>query len=201
MHSDVTDVPCVELYRLYMKNGDQLALEELYRRTRPIARSLVTRLLGTPAETDDVLQEVWVALLNRNPVITSSFEGYVYRAVLNRTRDLLRARSRRPLLSFGDLEEDEQAAAIRRLLGDASPAETVATKLYVDEQFARSVRLLHNRNADWCKAFVLWFSGLDYGEIATALGVERGRVQKWMQRAFALLQQRVGATTTGEDGR
>lgn len=189
---------CYELYERFWRGGDALAIEIIDRRLRPAARSFLARIFGQSPANDDVIQDVWVALLSRHSHIWNEcFEAFFFQSLRYRAISRLRAELRHGRVLTVGLEDDD-TAAFRRALGERSLEETATTNLYIEHQMARCTRLLEERNPDWLKAFQLWFAGLDYGEIATVLGQRRDCVQQWMHRTFRYLRERMGTTKTGE---
>src|SRR4051794_35427984 len=55
----------VELITAVSKERSQEALEELYRRHRPMLRSVISRVMNSDTDADDVLQDVFIQVWNQ----------------------------------------------------------------------------------------------------------------------------------------
>src|SRR5947199_4780025 len=77
--------------------GDRAALEELFRRHRPVAYRVAHRLLGNEADALDAVQDGFVKALLHLPKFQgrSSFKTWLLRVVSNAALDLGRQRGRR----------------------------------------------------------------------------------------------------------
>jgi RNA polymerase sigma-70 factor (ECF subfamily) len=74
------------------KLGDEAAMDELLRKTVPVARNMMRASIGNAEDAKDVLQkvlwEVWASVRNlRDPV---RYLGWLSRIVVTRARDFLR---------------------------------------------------------------------------------------------------------------
>ena len=80
-----------------LKRGDPLALQRVYNRYETDLLSLARGLLGRTGLAEDVLQDVFVKLLESIDgfELTGSLKGYLARCVVNRARDYQRRARRR----------------------------------------------------------------------------------------------------------
>jgi RNA polymerase sigma-70 factor (ECF subfamily) len=78
-----------------LQNGDSSAMNELVRRFGPSLKSLVSRLTNWSAESDDILQEVFLTAWQKAAAFqgTGSLEGWLRRLAVNRCHNHHRARA------------------------------------------------------------------------------------------------------------
>jgi RNA polymerase sigma-70 factor, ECF subfamily len=106
--------------------GDQAALDRLFDRhltpLRRWARGRLPRWARDLADTDDLVQETLLQTFKRieefEPRRVGSLQAYLRQAVLNRIRDELRRKGRRPESTELDgLEEDRAASPLEQAIG------------------------------------------------------------------------------------
>jgi len=149
--------------------GDRAALSQLYARYGGNVMALLVRMLGSTAEAEELVQEVFVELwrraaqydAGRGAVIT-----WVCTVARSRAIDALRSRARRPA---GEAPADERVAPETerpdRLAAQRAEAVAVA-------------RALSSLGADQRQVLELaYFDGLSQSEIATTLGIPLGTVK------------------------
>ncbi len=70
----------------FLKEGDQSAYTEIFRRYAPLMVSHAYRLLGDRDEANDVVQDVFLALWQRHSSLEliTSLSSYLYTAIRNR---------------------------------------------------------------------------------------------------------------------
>jgi RNA polymerase sigma-70 factor (ECF subfamily) len=146
--------------------GDQAALEQLFRRfLRPLQRWARGRLPAYArdlADTDDLVQDTLVQTFLRidsfEPRGVGAFQAYLREAVLNRIRDEVRRKRRRP--EIGGLDEREADRA-------PSPVEQAIGREAVD-RYERALTRLRPEEREAIIARVEM--GYSYDELAEALG-------------------------------
>ncbi len=155
--------------------GDPLAFDRVVERYQQRVASLANRLLGWTNETDDIVQDVFVSVLNR----VGSFEGrsslwtWIARITINRCRSWQRsAWLRRKLLGGGAVVDGPQE----------SP---VVEHQAVRDETAKLVRVavcaLPNK---YREVIVLrYLEELSIEEVAEMLGLARGTVDVRLTRA------------------
>lgn len=162
--------------------GDPDALAELFRQHAAGLHAVGCRLTGSPADADDLVQDLFVGL----PEALRSFEGrgaldaWLRRIVVRMALMRHRARSRRR-------EEDADAGItddrVSRALGD------IPARLDLDAAIAAlppSLRVV----------FVLReVEGYDYTEIAGFLGIRRNAAEVRLHRARRELRRLLGRDT------
>jgi RNA polymerase sigma-70 factor (ECF subfamily) len=168
------------------RRGDQDAVERLFaRHVRPLQRWASGRLpqwARDMADTDDLVQDALLRTFKRiddfEPRNVGSLQAYLRQAVLNRVRDELRRKGRRPAET--DLDGLELEGA-RSPLEDAIGHEAV-------EQYDRSLRRLKPEDREAIIARVEM--GYTYEELAEVLGKPSAdAARKTAQRALVRLAE------------
>lgn len=168
------------------RQGDLGAFEEIYAAHAGRLYSLVCRMLGNPADAEDLLQDIFLSAHRK----LDSFRGdsalgtWLYRLAMNQCLDYLRSRAARTnqLTSALDEEFGLDDAGSRRL------AEQTLTKMDLERALARL--------PEGCRAaFVLHdVQGLEHREVAEVLGIAEGtsksQVHKARLRLRAILSER-----------
>jgi RNA polymerase sigma-70 factor (ECF subfamily) len=160
--------------------GDPVAYRELVRRHAAPLRHFALRLLKSPAEAEDVVQETFLRLWQRasdyKPQAARA-KTWLYRIAHNLCIDRLRAR--KPL---ADLDSDELppvSAPQGVLLDEKRRAERLEKALAgLPERQAAAVTLVH-------------FEGLSGAEAAQVLDVSEGALESLLSRARRALKQSV----------
>ncbi|MEN9797635.1 MAG: hypothetical protein RL653_1331 [Pseudomonadota bacterium] len=144
-------------------------VEELYRAHRARALAIARRILKDPAEAEDLVQEVFSRLWNGELPFhgRSSCATWLYRVMVNRSINGLRARRRR-----GRLEHEPSGA------GD--PEATAAAR----ERWRQVAGVLGQLSPQHRELLLLReLHGLSYPEIAERLGLPEGTVKSALSRA------------------
>ncbi|MEO0971540.1 MAG: sigma-70 family RNA polymerase sigma factor [Pseudomonadota bacterium] len=159
-----------------VREGDQTAFGELYDRTAALLYGTLRHMLESPAEAEDVLQDVYVSVwlkagdytVERGRVLTWLRSIARYRAI-----DVIRQRRReRPLVDnelerLGDATEPMPSGDERKLalcLGELS----------LDQR--NSIQLAYQR-------------GCTHQEVAATLAMPLGTVKSWIRRALGALKR------------
>ncbi|MFF1614354.1 RNA polymerase sigma factor [Amycolatopsis sp. NPDC058278] len=157
---------------------------DLFRRHRSDLLRLAVLLLGDTSQAEDVVQDAFVALHRRWPVLAdpAAAAGYLRVSVVNGARSAHRRR-----------------ATVRRHLRVGEPEALPAADagLLLAEEHRRvlaAVRQLPRRQ--WEVLVLRYWSGLSEAEIARTLAVSRGTVKTCASRALAKLEDLLG----GPDG-
>jgi RNA polymerase sigma factor (sigma-70 family) len=163
-------------------------LEELYQRHRAdLLRFLVART-GSPAEAEDVLQEVWIRLRAARTGPIGNGRAYLYRIAQNLVLDRLREARRR---------DARDRAWVQAEMGVAPGAADVAdmrddalAEMEAREEAARLASAIANLPEGARRAFRLHkIEGLSHGEVAQRLGISRSGVEKHMAVAMKYLRR------------
>jgi len=152
-------------------NGDNLTgnpeqwrqeIQRLFEETHgPVYRALWASI-GNPSDADDCLQDVYLSLLEAEPPkdineFRKNPKGYLYRAAMNRAKNLHRWRGRQRLvnvplqsLSTEDVATDPRVPALRKAL--AQMDEDVVALLYlayVDEVSCKEIAEMQGRSVGY----------------------------------------------------
>lgn len=157
-----------------VRAGDRSAYEELVRRHRDRIYRIALRMLGSPADADDVAQDVviqlWTALSGFAG--TAAFTTWLYRVVVNRC--LNHRRSQRPHRELGDADHPRVAGPERRVLaGEELQAGLAAITALPEEQRVPLV--------------LVQLEGLSYREAAAVTKTTEATVRGRLARARATL--------------
>lgn len=157
-------------------------LEMLFQQHWERLQAAAYRLVGDPAEAEDLALEAFVQLHRRPPAKDDNLVGWLYQVVNNLGLNALRARKRRQLYELqagvSDLEQNHP--------GD--PA-AVYEKRQEQELVRAALRTMKPRSA---QVLLLRHSGLSYAEIAAALDVAPGSVGTLLARAEREFEQKYG---------
>ena len=155
--------------------GDADAFEELYRQHARRLYSLAVRMVGSPQEAEDVLQEVFLQAYRKLPGFRgdSTLATWLYRLTMNHCLDHLRARQTK-MSRVTDSLDDEGA------IEPSAPAPAVPTAVSRLD-LERAIELLP---AGSKAAFLLHdVEGFEHREIAAILGVSEGTSKSQLHKA------------------
>jgi RNA polymerase sigma-70 factor (ECF subfamily) len=167
--------------------GDPAAFEALYRTHAGRLFGLVSRMLGSAPEAEDVLQEIFVSAHRKMGGFRgeSSLGTWLYRIAVNHCLDQLRSRGARMARATESLDQEEAFEP-----ASAEPAVPSAiSRIDLERAIAQ---LPHGCRA----AFILHdVDGLDHREVAETLGISEGtsksQVHKARMRLRRLLTARI----------
>jgi RNA polymerase sigma-70 factor, ECF subfamily len=167
------------------RRGDLGAFEQLYRAHAGRLFSVACRMLGNPADAEDLLQEIFLTAHRKLDSFRgeSSLGTWLYRLATNQCLDYLRSRAARNRQVTAALEDDPG-------LADES-SRTLADRTVTNMDLERAVAQL----PEGCRmAFVLHdIEGLEHREVAEKLGIAEGtsksQVHKARLRLRALLTE------------
>lgn len=171
------------------RRGDDAAFEALYRRHAKRTYNLALRLLGSAADAEDLLQDVFLLAHRKLAGFKgeSAFATWLYRLAYNLCLDQLRSNAGRMNRSTDAFEFDEEPPAI------AAGGHTTALAVSrIDLE--RAIATL----PDGCRAaFVLHdVEGYDHRQVGAILGIAEGtsksQVHKARLRIRAYLRTTVG---------
>jgi len=169
------------LHRIAARDLD--ALEEFYDQTSTPFFSVALRILGDPAEAEEVIQDVFVQIWEKAPLFDATL-GSPFHWALSITRhraiDRVRARQRRARLI-----DDVQATGS---LGDASVPNAVPVLGSDDAAIIRSV--LSSLPSDQRQAIEMaFFAGKTHLEIAQELGAPVGTIKARIRRGMLKMRE------------
>jgi RNA polymerase sigma-70 factor (ECF subfamily) len=167
-------------------NAELDDLGVLFRDHYKVLFRVAYRLTGSPSDAEDVLQTVFLRLTPNGALrdLSPNPQGYLYRAAVNASVDLLRSRARANAVPLDVVDFDQS-----RKTSVPSPADNFAdTELR--ELIRQAVAKLEGRAAT---AFALrYFEGYDNGQIAEALGTSQMVVAVTLHRARTRLRKEIG---------
>lgn len=167
---------------LRVQSGDTRALAELYDRHTPLLYAVCHRILRSPAEAEDVLQEIWLQVWKRAATYDprrASVTGWLLTVARSRALDRWRsAASRRqaegkaPGPEAGPQPVDPSWATVQ---GDWGARVRAALAQLEPKQ--RQVLEIG------------YFEGLSQSEIAARLGAPLGTVKSWTRQGLMRLRE------------
>jgi RNA polymerase sigma-70 factor (ECF subfamily) len=173
--------------------GDPDALVEAHRRYHSRLEAVAFRIVRSRADAEDVVQRVFQALPRAGYRGSASLWSYLYRAAVNGSVNLLRARRRRDLLSQ-DLARDMTLAH--------RPSESdPESRVLEGEILACVARALLRVKPSHRRVLVLRVKhGLSNVEIARQEGIPPATVATWLRRGREELRAALGPTLRDLEG-
>jgi RNA polymerase sigma-70 factor (ECF subfamily) len=164
--------------------GDLAAFEAIYKAHSGRLYSVACRMLGNPADAEDLLQEIFIAAHRK----LGSFRGesalgtWLYRLATNLCLDHLRSRAAKTSQLTGTLDDEPGLADA----GSRGLADRTVDRMDLE----RALALL----PEGCRtAFVLHdIEGLEHREVAEALGVAEGTSKSQVHKARLRLRAILG---------
>lgn len=158
---------------------DDVALEEVYRRTSAKLLGVILRILHDRQEAEDVLQDVYITVWEKagrfDPERASPI---TWLATIARNRAIDRVRLKRLATAPA-----EAADAVP----DAAPL--ASAQLEASQDGARLHRCLEGLDPDRAKVVkTAFFEGLTYDALAQRLNVPLGTVKSWIRRSLMSLK-------------
>jgi RNA polymerase sigma-70 factor (ECF subfamily) len=166
------------------RKGDLAAFETIYRTHSGRLYSVACRMLGNPADAEDLLQEIFLAAHRK----LDSFRGesalgtWLYRLATNLCLDYLRSRAARAGQITGALDDEPGLADT----GSRKLAERTVAKMDLERALAQL--------PEGCRtAFVLHdVEGLEHREVAEMLGIAEGTSKSQVHKARLRLRAMLG---------
>jgi RNA polymerase sigma-70 factor, ECF subfamily len=173
------DLRCLER----LQTGDSKALEELFDRYSPLLYPMVLRILRSPSDAEDTLQEVWLQVWKRVATFDAK-RGSVaaWLVMLARSRALDRYRS---LASRRNAETRVEAAPEV----SADDASTPAAQRQLSERVTSALAQLAPQQRQVIE--IAYFEGLSQTEIAQRLNAPLGTVKSWTRQGLMKLRELV----------
>jgi RNA polymerase sigma-70 factor, ECF subfamily len=166
------------------RRGELGAFEELYRTHAGRLYSVALRLLGNPADAEDLLQEIFLAAHRKLDTFRgeSALGTWLYRLATNLCLDHLRSRSGRSRQLTDSIDDEPGLFDV----GSSTLAEQTVTKMDLERALARL--------PEGCRAaFVLHdIEGLEHREVAEVLGVAEGTSKSQVHKARLKLRGMLG---------
>lgn len=174
------------------RRGDEQAFEELFTRYYALVHAVVYRVVGDPAEAEELTQETFLRLYERPIAATDSanVRAWLLRVGTNAAFNAVRSRRRR-------------ANWLQRLAGRAEAHETSpdpSSIVAVRDEADRVRQVLAQLPERQRAALMLRASGLSYVEVADALGVRPGSIGTILARAERVFRERAGGMYLADGG-
>ena len=168
------------------RRGDRDAFAALVTRYQDQLYTMALRLLGSPADAADVVQDTFLRAYLNLPVLHGSVRGWLYRVAVNASRDIQRRRQRRPTSPI----EDDQGKLIDLPDPGIGPDATAEARERVGAVRAALLEIPEEYRA----AVVLRdVNDLSYEDISEALripvGTVKSRISRGRLQLAALLRQ------------
>ncbi|HEV7679781.1 MAG TPA: sigma-70 family RNA polymerase sigma factor [Candidatus Dormibacteraeota bacterium] len=166
-----------ELLLEQARQGDSAAFTSLVERHQDDLYTMALRLLGTPADAADVVQETFLrAYMNLPKLRGVSVRGWLFRVAVNACRDVQRRSVRKPASPL----EDRDGKVLELPSQDAGPEAAAEAR----ERAAAIRAALLALPVDYRVAVVLRdVNDLSYEEIAEVLHLPLGTVKSRLSRA------------------
>jgi RNA polymerase sigma-70 factor (ECF subfamily) len=185
--SDLTDsAKSAKPDKAVAENAELEELEVLFRDYHKTIFRIAYRITGSQSDAEDVLQTIFLRLTPnaaRRDFLPNA-GGYLHRAAVNASLDLIRSRTRANAVSLDVIDFDQNAK-----LSTPSPADDFAD-VELRELIRHAVAKLEGRAAT---AFALrYFEGYDNARIAQILGTSQMVVAVTLHRARTRLRKEIG---------
>lgn len=160
--------------------GEGAALRQLYEATSAKLFGVCLRILSDRAESEDVLQEVYVTIWRRADRFDASRAGVMtWLSTIARNRAIDRLRARGPLAGADPVEGlqlvDGEAGAEAQLVAAGEAARLHGCLSELDERTATAIR-------------TAFFEGVTYEALARRMDAPLGTVKSWIRRGLAKLK-------------
>ena len=167
-------------------NAELEELEVLFRDYHKTIFRTAYRITGSQSDAEDVLQTIFLRLTpnQARKDFLPNAGGYLHRAAVNASLDLIRSRTRRNSVSLDVIDFSQNSK-----LSVASPEDYFAD-VELRELIRQAVSKLEGRAAE---AFALrYFEGYDNARIAEVLGTSQMVVAVTLHRARTRLRKEIG---------
>jgi RNA polymerase sigma-70 factor (ECF subfamily) len=154
--------------------------EDIFREHHDMVFRTAYGVLGNPVDAEDVVQNIFLRMLDRglSPDVTRNPAGYLYKAAVHESLNLIRSRKRLVLVSDSERieaqpvpERSESAEEIHQRLYEA------VAKLTPSSAHILVLRYVHK----YSDAEIAKLLGTSRGTIAVTLYRARARLRKWIK--------------------
>ena len=175
--------------------GDEAALAELYDRHSRLAYTLILRILGSPSDAEEVLQETFVRVWSRADTydaVLGSPAAWLTRIARNRAIDRLRARRVRGNVDVEHGRTNAAASASWEPVTLDTPETVLEGRTTAGVVRMALASLTEEQRALIEAAF---FEGYTHSELATRFGVPLGTVKTRIRTGLAAMRGRLEHVT------
>lgn len=170
--------------RMIVENAALEELGVLFRAHHKTIFRIAYRITGSRSDAEDVLQTIFLRLTPNRRDLSPNPEGYLHRAAVNASLDLIRRRARANFIALDSVDFSQNAK-----LSTPSPEKDFADG-ELRELIRHAVAKLEGRAAT---AFALrYFEGCDNAHIAKILGTSQLVVAVTLHRARTRLRKEIG---------
>jgi len=175
------------------QKGDRKAFESLIKAHEKNVYNLALKLLKNREDVLDAAQDAflkaWISIGSFRG--DSGFSAWLYRLTYNTCLDVLRKAKKGEIISLTSDDEEEKVSDVR---DDAPTPEEHAEK----KELRKTVRDAVDALPDEYRQIIIMreFTGLSYGEIADATGLNEGTVKSRLSRARQKLAEILRQTGT-----
>jgi RNA polymerase sigma-70 factor (ECF subfamily) len=171
MTKESTDEELMEAFR----QGQRAAFDALFNRHAPLVRGYLRRLLSSPTQADDVLQNTFLSVVRSKDRFRTGerFKPWLYAIATNAAKDAFR---RTPAGSTALEDASELELAFETHISDEGLRREVRHAMAQLPEAQRSAILLH------------WFEGLSFAEVAAAEGISESAVKVRAHRGYEKLR-------------
>lgn len=158
--------------------GRRSCFDAIFESEYPRVVAIAARVLGDRAEAEDVAQDVFLQLHQRQNQATAYAPAWLHAAAVHAALNVIRGRRRRA-------DRERRWAPNPRSEDPAEAVEAADTRRRVRAALSR-VRRRH------AEVLALRHGGLSYAEVADALGVRVSHVGTMLRRAESALRKEIG---------
>jgi RNA polymerase sigma-70 factor (ECF subfamily) len=170
--------------KAFAGNAELEELAVLFQNHHKSIFRIAYRITGSRSDAEDVLQTIFLRLTPNKRDLSPNPEGYLHRAAVNASLDLLRSRARANSVSLDVIDFNQSPK-----LSVASPEDDFAD-VELRNLIRHAVAKLEGRAAT---AFALrYFEGCDNARIAQILGTSQMVVAVTLHRARTRLRKEIG---------
>jgi RNA polymerase sigma-70 factor (ECF subfamily) len=165
-----------------LADGDEGALEPLYRSTSAKLFGICLRILKDESEAEDILQEVYVTVWRKAALFEAGLASPItWLAMIARNRAIDRLRKLRGVEPFDPASE---------VFDSADPGASPLQALEDDEARRRLEECLAGLEPKYAAALrAAFFGGSTYADIAEETGTPLGTVKGWIRRSLLALKK------------
>jgi RNA polymerase sigma-70 factor (ECF subfamily) len=174
---------------------DEIALAEFYDRHSRLAYSVIMRILGSPSDAEEVLQETFVRVWSRADTydaLLGSPGTWLMRIARNRAIDRLRARRLRANVAIELAVHADENARRSELVAPDTPETVLENRAMAGAVRTALAALTPAQRALIEAAF---FEGYTHSELATRFGMPMGTVKTRIRSGLAAIRGRLEQST------
>jgi RNA polymerase sigma-70 factor (ECF subfamily) len=191
VHSSSSEVDLALLQRIVAR--DEAALAEIYDRHSRLAYTVIMRILGSPSDAEEVLQETFVRVWSRADTydaLLGSPAAWLTRIARNRAIDRLRARRARADLAVVDpvVYSGDDVPRPREPVTHDTPETVLEGRTTAGAVRTALLTLAPSQRALIEAAF---FEGYTHSELAARFGMPLGTVKTRIRTGLAELRDRL----------